>query len=363
MLGVVTTFYNSLNYGGVLQAYALQKKLLEYGIKNEIINYMNGDYPIAYKIIQSIPCEDFRRYPYMIKHVIDKKKKGFIANNERRSKFNSFKEGYVKTSSLVYNAKQFDAINEKYDAFLCGSDQVWNPGNKLLPNPFYSLSFTSKSKYSYAAALARKNITWLQMQFIKKELMKYSMISVREKFAKDILERTLNKTTTLTCDPVYLLEPKEWFELASEPICKKKYIYDYRLGAELKSDDVKINVRELGYEYIFDNGTLPMGPREWIWVIQNAECIITNSFHALAFSVLFQKKVILLKRKEINKYDDMNIRLLDLLNILELKIRLSDADINTIDKVLSMEVEYDMALQKLEELREESFEFLRNIQI
>ncbi len=292
------TFYLPINYGAVLQTYALNKVLNEYSYV-EIIDYRDEDFVNRYGIIPYNWKKKLKRIIYPINTFKIVKNRiiftRFIKNNCKLSK--------------KYRDKELTACNLEYDMVFVGSDQVWKPSHEL---PRYLLDFFTGAKYSYAASLGRVNLDEsmnVYKQVYKDNLPKFSKISVREKGAVEMLKKEFGVDAVNVLDPVFLVDKPEWEKLANKANIKeglKEYLFVYLTQV----DDEILNYIHENYQdkqikfitltekynkklikkYKFELISKPT-PYEWLYLIKNSNEVFTNSFHGSAFSLIFNKRI------------------------------------------------------------------------
>lgn len=290
----ILTFHRAINYGAVLQAFALYTTLQdEYDV--EIIDYECKQI-LKNNNIESSRLKKFVKYILYPRLMVDK--------NKRVKKFNFFVNKRL-TLSLEYNESNIGLADSNYDAFIVGSDQVWNlrvTGNDMN----YFLKFTNDNKkYSYAASFGGSpRVFENKKDVINSALSSFQSLLVREADAMEYIKKEkISDDVKLTCDPVFLISRKEWVEklkLKKEKQ-KRKYIFVYIVApddysmtfamnlAKEKNLDVVVNQLYKG-KRAYINGTIPRmdaGPIDFLQLIMNAECVVTTSFHAMAFSLIF----------------------------------------------------------------------------
>lgn len=343
------TYHRANNYGAALQAYALQKTLDGLGFDSEIINYIpNQQMNTRKKSILNKVLTNVKN--------IDK----YIAAKIFRNKFRMFREENLKISnkSFVGDATISEDLL-KYDAYIVGSDQVWNTdiSNK---SKAYFLHFVHKGKkISYAGSLGKDTPNTIESEYIKKYLSEFKSISVREKKLKDILQEDYNIQAECVLDPVFLLNKEEWLKISKRVNTPKKYVLCYMLEY---SDELINHTKELAKR--FDAKALyispshsnfkgkklyGLGPKEFLYVIANAQYICTNSFHGTAFSIIFEKNFTIFKHSKLNS------RIENIVNLVGLNYRFYSND--AMDKEC---VDYNLVKKILGEEINRSKEFLLN---
>ena len=341
--GIVTHYYQSNNFGGNLQAYALAERI------NRIPGYSAEQ--ICYRTVEEKPKrkeepqkagsvlqtvrETLYRLRKRISKIDPKKWPVTIANKCLARRFairdaaiRAFNEGKISHSKKAYSQTDIAECADLYDIFVTGSDQVWSGSSEV-----YTLHFVrGKTKLSYAASVARKEIPEEQKRFYRERLTDYSAISVRDETDRRIISELTEKPVEVVCDPVFLLDRENWAEVAvSEVSVKGKYVFCYFLG---DSRETKKRVRQFARKKhlkivhiphfrdnengfvasdLFFGNKKPynLSPAGFLALIQNAEYVFTDSFHAAAFSLIFGKQFFVFDR--VSKWGVMNSRLLNLL--------------------------------------------------
>ena len=209
----ITTFHRAVNYGAVLQTYALQKALEKINVKSEVIDYRDNIIDNRFKFFYNKSLKRFVRdllyYPVF---------------SSKNKKFESFLKTYVKTTDKIYtNFEQLKTL-QNFDKYITGSDQVWN--YKLTKwDKVYFLNFVqdNNKKCSYAASFGLNEIPSTEIQEYKKLLSQFNHISVREKKGEEIIYNLLERKAMVDLDPTLLLDKKEWSSIAKVPK-EKEYI-------------------------------------------------------------------------------------------------------------------------------------------
>ena len=294
----IVTFHNALSYGAALQSYALQQFLNKNGIANDIIDYECDYINSKYKKIISIEKNNIPKSLISSLLRAGNKSKSLKLSAAFRKKYLSLSKNCTRQS--------VDSLADEYSVFISGSDQVWSPTCAGFDKT-YLLDFAkSGQKYSYAASFGTKVVPNEKKAEYIKLLSDFSAISVREMSGSDIVSDLTGKQSQVNVDPTILLNRNDWDKVADNNVePKDKYVFvfsvqkpkklvDYaiKLGKEkgLKVyylNDMHINKRE-GLEYLS-----PVGPDGFVGLIKNAEYVVTNSFHASVFSLIYHKQLIM----------------------------------------------------------------------
>lgn len=279
----------------------------------------------------------------------------------------------IKHSKAVYTDETIVDSSRDYDIFVVGSDQVWNPN---LFNKAYYLEFVpeDKVKLSYAASLSVSELTEKQKKFFEESLVGYKAISVREKNAVALLQTLTNIDVRWVLDPTLLLSKNEWEKVGSGRKVSEKYVFTYFLGngseerrlaiEYARENHLKILAMPLvfGWKTGFDNAfgdirLFDVSPKDFISLIQNAEVVFTDSFHAVVFAHIFEKNFFAFKR---NDHVEMAARLYSITELFDTKNHFCDtAEKLTLDYLQSNnELVIDRTLY--EKNKEQSLDFLLN---
>ena len=339
-----------LNYGSVLQAYALQHKISEMGYESEIIDYDFPPHKISKLTIHSLLSNIFAFVRALIMGFPRKKKV---------KRFAAFKDRHLRLSHESYNADTIRLTPPLYDVYMTGSDQVWNPrhiGNDS--NFLLSFAPKGKQKVSYASSFATSAIPDGYKKLYSKYLSDYDSISVREPSGVQLVEELTGKKATVCCDPVFLLNRKEWDEIEKEAIVKvsEKYILVYALYYMFDPYPELLHIidhvqKELGCKVVYLDGRKEdafrpnskvmksEGPADFIRLIKNAEIVITTSFHGTAFSIIYNKPLMAVVRNK-DKTDSRISSLMKELNF-EDSIVLFDSECTFSRKKYELKIDED----------------------
>ncbi len=323
-IGIIT-FHRAINYGAVLQTYALQTAISKAGRNCEIIDYRNDFLEGLHNPKNIKKYKSFLHFTYAV--VKNRVKK------DNRKNFELFREKYLKISTCIYNKKNIANSNSQYNLFITGSDQVWNRNCSNFDDTYF-LDFVNSenSKYSYAASIGVNIASDEERLLYKKMLDGYKLIYVRENQAKLEL-KSIGIESEVTLDPTLLLNKSEWLKLAHKPNkfkSKNKYLLVYVIVETPSIFKLAKEIAEQrGLEVVYINEMLfrksgitnlsYATPNEWLWMFANAEFIVTNSFHGTAFSVNFEKQFIV---EPLPVKTNVNSRIYDFLDLINLSDRI-----------------------------------------
>ncbi|MBR2247909.1 MAG: polysaccharide pyruvyl transferase family protein [Clostridia bacterium] len=363
----LVTWGNSINYGTCIQCYALAKYLRNQGY-NVII-------PDSYKYYYGInhPIETIRIVKDSIINKLIKRKKN-NSNDIFQKRIESNKKFAYEVSKLIsINSKsQFEEIVSKCDSFITGSDQIWNP-NYIKTPMLLSFVPSGKNKIAYASSIGVNELPNNKKRMYKKYLNRFDYIGVREKTAKEILKELTNIDIQVVLDPSFLIDKDDWEKIAKKPVDideKDEFVFGYFIGDARRNEEIiktflEKNSYKLYYaisenniKYSFGNGNVDYGVEEFIWCLLHAKYIITDSFHATALSINFNKNFFVLQRFLNTDKKSQNSRIYDLLSLFNL-LNYAEAENTKLDNIV-MEIDYNKVNNQLGYLRKESYNYLNN---
>lgn len=332
MTETATLTWFSGNYGSTMQAFALQKTVMELGYGNRIINYVpNKREKLAFF------CKSSARFVTLKAKIENKKIESKFLNRDeidlKNRKFEEFYENSFFLTEMIPVQNQMKSLNNKYRIFLCGSDQIWNP-NYFKKCNFLDFVSESNKKIAYAPSIGTTQLTENEKRKMKSYLDRFDKISVREESSKRLIESVVDKPVQVVCDPVFLLSREKWIEKMQLKEPEEKYILCYFLGdnpeyqkmTEKLQESLKIKVKIIptntfGYALGFETQKT-VGPKDWLSLLYGAEFVLTDSFHATAFSIIFNKSFYVLKRFSDTSSKSQNSRIYHLLNMTGLEDRI-----------------------------------------
>ena len=353
-VGIITQ-HRVVNYGSVLQTYALQEKIKDMGYECEVIDY----YPERFT-----PLGMLKR----IKNKGEKFQKSFLIRNAARAiiipsyiirfrMFFKFLNDYIDMTSKTYKSeKELESENFDYDVYCTGSDQVWNYGwNERIEYPYY-LAFAPESarKISYAASFGKSKLESDEVNETRRLLKRYDSISLRELSGVEIVDKLGIENSTNVLDPTLLLSGEDWRKISSRKFTKDRYILIYnlnrnpRIDAYAKELSIKtgLEVRYLSYQLheFYKNGKMFCNPlvEDFLALIDGADYVITDSFHATAFSLNFNKEFVIVYPGKYSTRLQSILEILGLTNRVaknerDLSIVESKIDYNRVNEILAAE--------------------------
>lgn len=335
-IAILTLYYKSSNYGGILQSYALQHTLQLQGHDCKQISYILDSGYKGYK-----KKKIWNKTKLIIKKLI--RQKWYLKHVEHAENLFKFAEAIPHTKEL--KADQLSTICEDFDVFIVGSDQVWNPIG-WQSTMFFDFLPEGKFCFSYAASIARSNLNEEEIKFIKNHIQRFRYVSVREKQSADMLNNAnVGKDVVVMPDPTFLLDKENWDSLSAPILVKEKYVFAYFLGLNFKQREDAISfAKKKGLKVFFipymDKRSFEwdkahekymlnnVGVPEFLSIIKNASYVITDSFHGAVFSSIFKTPFVVLDRFASNDKDSMNSRIDTLMKNLNIQRGFSSLDVN-----------------------------------
>lgn len=348
------------NFGTYLQAYALQQAVLSLGFQNEILDdSLIGNEKKKYTLKRLL-----KNLYFLIKKCIL-----FKFYFQRKSSVKSYRHFRNKYLLINEDILPLDLMADKYDMFICGSDQIWFPSEDIF-SPYYYLDFTQKKKIAYAPSIGTSVYPEYFKFKVKPLLEQFSFLSVREKTGSDLLAEFVNKPVATVVDPTLLLKKSHW-ERFIRDIDKEEedYILCYFLTpnpwyldyvkrfAARKNLPIKIFATHV--RYVSWKNLLFAGPEEFLNAVYKSTYFFTDSFHGSIFSILFEKRFYTFQRFKEDSQLNQNSRVRNLFRLLELDDYF--LGINDLDKIDSLPFpDYQKVKMLLEQYRQESMTYLRN---
>ncbi|PTM08485.1 MAG: polysaccharide pyruvyl transferase family protein [Bacteroidetes bacterium] len=328
-IGIVT-MTSGENYGNKLQNYAVQEVIKKLGFLPEtLINttVKGFDLPEAeLSLIQKLkPLYILMALKIRINKILLIKNEGDqiiksiiwkVRNREKikevkllkKEVFSNFFKSKIRSSDFTISSNNipFEKI-EEFEYFFCGSDQIWNPfypQNSMID----FICFAPEAKrIAYAPSFGVDHIPEYKKVFYKEWLSEISSLSVREEQGAKIIRELTGREAEVLVDPTLMLSRDEWLSIASKPEFKieGEYIFTYFLGNKTNEyDDYIKSLADLhSYKIVnlleireFDYYSA--GPQEFIYLINNASLVCTDSFHGAVFSIILKSNFIVFDRKE-----------------------------------------------------------------
>ena len=342
----ILTFHNIPNFGAVLQAYSLCEALRQIGHECEIINY-RCDNIVARELT-------YHPHPNIIKNILLHR---FIWPMTEK-KIEACQEFMMQNN--MYSKEEYDRqtirnANNNYDAFLSGSDMIWDFSVTDKDTTFL-LDFVNEEKLRFSYGSSCGDVIWNEKDINKVRglLGRYQGIAVREETMRAKLQ-DLDINSILVADPTMLLKQSQWEKVAVTPQVDN-YVLVY-FPSEKNLEAASVYAKKRGLSVVVLNWGLPLrkyirkspySPQEWVGYVKNAKAVFTDSYHGLLYSLYFNKPVWV--GKEGNRFDSI-MNYLGIYNIYLSR-----------DGGLKYVIDYEGINEKLNRMRNDSLHYLRSIE-
>ena len=355
----ISTIIDFSNYGNRLQNYASQQILKKLGLecttlpKVKIITLKNRISMIIFPIIMFI----YQKYY----------KKNIKKFNQklREERFMRFTEKYISSFKCTVNSyEELTFIGKSCDFVITGSDQVWN--YNFRPNLAVDfLQFVPRGKrISYAASFGVSEIPQKHQEKYIQYLNEMNYLSVREHAGQKIIKDLTGRDSEVLVDPTMMLNKEEWLQVSSKPKCtpNKKYLLTYVLGNQTEEFKSFVHqlAKEKGLEVLnllnpYDKDIHCVDPGEFVYLINHAEVMITDSFHGAVFSILMETPFVIFERQD--AHVSMNSRIDTLVTTFKMESRLS-RHIKTVEDVYNIDFSHIEEILTVE--REKAIHYLKH---
>lgn len=346
-IGIITHYYESRNFGGILQAYALHKTIERLNIECVQISYnvQISSQSLWYRlfrlalnpqwILPAIRRRLMKEAPIPTPIPTEK-----IQNeiNKREAAFRAFQERIPHTEQVYYEGAM-EHCGEEFDTLVTGSDQVWNFAF-FRPACFLHFAGPGQKKISYAASVSMDSFTRVQAAVVKHYLRDFAAVSVRESQTVDLLRPLSPVEPVWTLDPTLLLTADQWDEICADRMIEEHYLFCYFLGMDQQKCDLATEfARQNGWKIVTipylhgydekepsdfgDYRMIDVSPEQFLSLIKHASYVLTDSFHACVFSNVYKRQYAVFNR---NKSGEMNSRIYSLTQMMEQPERFCNTD-------------------------------------
>lgn len=330
-IGIIS-LYGNTNYGNKLQNYAVQHFFKTLGLSAVILRtpfaYFN-DRTSLKAYLKSNPFTNFLRH---FKRMRNQEALTIPSDPLMRRRYDSFlkfSEKHLTEEKNITDTYNVLFRKHPYDYYVVGSDQVWNYRFGTLSTLHYLRFVPYRKRWSISASLGDKDIPAPFSKLAAKYMKGMRILTVREESGKALVERLTGREATLLLDPTLLIGEEPWKKIEERPDCfvPEKYVFTYFLDEPSPERRAAVErfVKENHCSIVAMNDPnqpdyFVLNPSHFIYLIHHAQYVITDSFHGTAFSVLYRKNFMVLKRGGAREY--MIDRVVTLLNTLHLKDRL-----------------------------------------
>lgn len=377
---IITLF--SDNYGNKLQNYALQTLLEKMGYETDTLLVKDGvkfHHPENAKeilakfspkyIIQVFSSRFKNKYPYKNQRdgLYRSLKLGKTATPsklkaDRANAFTVFSKQYIKTKNTSLNARTYDCSDD-YDAYICGSDQIWNPTYGSTGSPYFLQFAPEYKRIAFAPSFGISRIADELKPLYRKWLNGIPFLSVREDKGAEIIKDLTGREVPVLPDPTLCLTKEQWELVEKEPsFAKHNYVLTYFLGNETNKyrKYIESYSKRIGAEIIdlFDMREpeyYTADPSEFVWLVHHAKAMFTDSFHGTVFSLIFHTPFLTFDRVE-SGGNAISSRINTLLGITKLEHRkFGCVSVNRFD-----DIDFSFSDTAIFNSKEKAIIFLRN---
>lgn len=303
----IGTYYKYNNYGTRLQNFALSSVLKSNDIEPVTI-YLKDS--LSFKMI----LKKIAKQLYVYLPVFSEKKKILLNETKKNKIFNEFNKNL---NLLQIKSNDLNNLEMTNSFCIAGSDQIWSPthlkNNMQDINLFFFDFAPYEKRFAFAPSFGVDEIPKELRELYTKKLNGFKKLSVRENKGKEIILSLINKDVPIMPDPVFLLTKEEWKQSISYNNnfnIKKPYLLTYFLG--VPNDDVIKEIKKVceiyNYQHINISGNhynefdIIPNPIEFVGLIDEADFVITDSFHASAFSIIMETNFVVLKRTDVKQF-------------------------------------------------------------
>ena len=347
----IITIHHIHNFGSVFQAYALAHFLEMNGYKTEIIDYRPRYYDLGRNKIKTAIGRVLNYLPYSIRK---RKFEAFISKHE------------ILTDKQFTDISELESYYRNNDRiFIAGGDQLWNNYHPCGNDNAYKLLFAdSPRKIAYGTSMGRDNFSEKELKKLASLVEGFHKIMLREQSTVSLLQKYATVPISHVIDPVGLLDVKEFESIAVKPDIDEPYAVMYLADSgELLDRAVELLAKEKGLKIVHicgfkkkchcDYFVKDAGPEEILGYILHADFILSASFHATMFSLMFQKQFVTLLPGE-----RTNARINDLLKFVGLENRVIHCreELAQIER----EIDYSFTNQVMRDFRDKSRVALTN---
>ena len=362
------TWYHYENYGTALQATALTHVLKQWGHDVHMIQYIPFGRHIS---VLDYSTTSFLKRQFGKKRTSAPHLPAFVSE-EKTAKYNRFLNKYLDLTEKCETLSDLESLNDQYDAFVCGSDQIWSP---LVFESRYFLDFvhSNEKKIAYAPSLGVKKF---EDRFVRDEikslLSDFGSLSVREEDGKKLIHDLTGRDAKVVLDPTLLLTGQQWKELCgiSDNTSAGRYLLAYFLGnSEEHWESVKATAEALNLELRIipvhkqdaqkgDCIQEAVGPFEFLELMNHASYVCTDSFHGMNFSLLFHIPFTAYMRFSEDDPRNQNSRVEHLLEMTGMQERLYQN--HNEHTLIASTIDYNFCDNELAKRRQDSVSYLKN---
>lgn len=345
-VGIVTC-NRANNYGARLQAYALWRHLSDLGHEAMVIDWCPPYLDFGMRLFYN-PGLNIKEWVKLIVRYPERR-----SNVTKFDRLQQFSTSMTRLTPTTYTSiDQLRSNPPEADVYIAGSDQIWNTLFRNGSDPTFYLDFGDKltRRISYAASFATEKIERGLSDFVRDNLKRFDAVSVREESGRAI-SQNLGIDADICCDPAFLLCREQWNEVCEKDQAGERFllVYDFERGESIKKVAKKI-AKARGLK-IYTVSWSPLryadcdysdcSPSTFLWLVKNADCVLSNSLHGTIFSIIYGKDFYVVDRA-----DGLNVRIHELMRRYGLLSRLISTD--TDEAALLRHIDYTDTLRHLD---------------
>lgn len=357
------TCHDCYNFGASLQAYALQTHLESLGHEVQIIHY-KPDYLSGHFKLGTVSNPVFDK-PLIKQLYLLAKLPGRLLALKRKKVFDEFTAKYLKLTRRYNSYEELKADAPEADVYIAGSDQIWNTLFRNGRDAAFYLDFGKPEvkRISYAASFATPDVSPECREFVKNELKVLDCVSLREKTSLPLLASLGREDGVAVCDPVFLLSQEIWNNFVNNSpysTPKGKYILLYLSDRGMNIEKIATEMRtQTGWKIYAvgaitasyaDKNLTNASPLDLVGLIRDAQFVVSNSFHATAFSLIMHTNFCV-----VNRIEGINERMKSVLEDFGLSRRL----IGKYNDYLLQDVDFHDVDRKKTEIVQSSMQWLK----
>lgn len=361
----IITFFNNANIGSELQAYAMKKYLNSIGYSD--ITFIKRGYRGTLRKILAFIARKFKCLLFLSKDIKalssvkqEYSQKHAVISAVTKEKISTFSSNNLNSEfcNIASMKKQNNCV------YLCGSDQIWSPLIYPVVKENFLAPINKNHKIAYAPSFGINQLPSSFKRVVSQFIRDFDYIAMREEEAAKIVSGICGREIQTVVDPVFLVDEKNWYELSECSVIdiSEPYVFCYFL------DEPDLNTKKhiknivgdkkivyICYKQYFDKYEnslfLDVDPSDFLYLIRNSDMVITDSFHATAFSIIFEKSIKVFSRNQ-PKELQQDGRIRSLLKHLDVPLEIDDFEIK------ENKIDYFVVKQKLLDLSEKSRSFL-----
>ncbi|MBR5569910.1 MAG: polysaccharide pyruvyl transferase family protein [Oscillospiraceae bacterium] len=347
----ISTYCNWNSYGSILQALGLKLTLRQLGIESFVVE--DTPAPCTTKIF---PLAVGRNPKMIIRNFVHNRKR----DQKRKHYENTVR--FINENLDIEYYNDYESVKKSppvADYYIAGSDQIWHPE---LCKPLFFLDFLSQrhQRLSYAASMGVTDVPPEREEIFARMISQFTTHSVRENEVKTVVEKYTTNNVQTHIDPTFLQSADTWRQYGRPYPVTKPYIlvyaiyWDKALNQKLKELHKKtgfdIIALGIGFPVVWSTKwILDADPAQFLWLIDHAEAVVSSSFHGIAFSLIFNKKLSAVINPQSPSRVDNILSLLDYKNV-------------AVDDVLSQNTsQYTIINQCVAEQKQKSLQYLKEI--